>query len=485
MPVRMTMPPSSEPPLFVDMDGTLLATDITWESLLATIRSRIFNLFLIPIWLFRGKVYLKDRLADGNAIEPELLPYHKNVIDFLTDEDRRGRTIILATASHEAPSRRIAEYLGLFDDVMGTRGSPNLKGERKLAAIRQYVGEGKPFDYAGDSSADLPIWAAARHAYLVGVRPAVRRQAEQRGNVARVFETAQPTARTYVRAFRSHQWLKNLLVFLPLVLAHQVGNATALVQAGIAFIVFGLAASSVYIWNDLMDLDNDRAHLRKRSRPFAAGQLPIQSGLLLAPLLVAASLMAAATFLPLRFGLVLLVYLVATTLYSHWLKRVVLVDVLVLAGLYALRILAGSAATGVPISEWLITFSIFLFFSLALAKRCAELNAIQSSDGAQAHGRSYAIGDAQFVEVLGAVAGYMAVLVMALYINGPHVKELYARPEVLWGITPLLLYWISRVWLLTHRGQLSEDPILFALRDGPSYVVGVLALLVALVATIP
>lgn len=287
-------------------------------------------------------------------------------------------------------------------------------------------------------------------------------------------------ASVLLRALRAHQWVKNLLVFVPLLMAHRVFDVGALRAAALAFAAWSLCASGVYLLNDLLDLAADRAHPTKRARPLAAGAISRRTVYFLAPALVLAGLAAAFLLLPAGFGLMLALYLALTTIYSAWLKRLALVDVMVLAGLYTLRVLSGGYATGVPVSPWLLAFSMFLFLSLAFVKRYTELRA--NGGGAGFSRRGYTRDDMELLKSFGAASGYLSVLVLALYINqSREVTQLYRRPELLWLAGPCLLYWVTRVWLLAHRGELHEDPVVFTVRDPASYLVGALiaALIVA------
>lgn len=284
----------------------------------------------------------------------------------------------------------------------------------------------------------------------------------ERGALARVAAA--------VRVLRLHQWSKNLLVFLPVLGAHRLGDGEVLAAVGAAFLAQGLVASGVYVVNDMVDVEADRRHARKRLRPFASGALPLWAGGALAPaLLVAGGALAFA--LPLGFRLLLAGYLVLTSLYSFALKRQPILDVLVLAGLYTARVFAGGLATGIPISEWLAMFTMFLFTSLAFVKRASELAATEGP----LPGRGYRGGDREAVSAMGVGAGYVSVLVLALYVSSAEVRQLYSRPHVLWGLIPLVLFWVSRLWLRAHRGEVDDDPVVFALKDKVTYLVGAAA----------
>jgi 4-hydroxybenzoate polyprenyltransferase len=294
--------------------------------------------------------------------------------------------------------------------------------------------------------------------------------------VERAFPWPRPGPLVYVKALRAHQWIKNLLVFLPVLAAHEIGNPAATLASLLAFVAFNACASSVYLLNDLLDLPADRRHRSKRNRPFAAGTLPLEQGVVLIPLLLVIALLVSLA-LPPTFVLVLLLYYLITTAYSFKLKRVMMLDVVILAGLYTIRVVAGSAATEIPLTYWLFAFSMFIFLSLALVKRYTELIALRDSGaGETAEGRGYEIGDLEILSSLGTASGYLAVLVLALYISSAEVQLLYHDPVWLWGACPILLYWISRMWIITHRGGMTDDPIVFAVKDRNSLLCGLLVL---------
>lgn len=461
-------------PLCVDLDGTLIRTDLLIESALLLLKRNILYLFMLPLWLLGGKAHLKGQISRRVTLEVAGLPYDEALLRYLQGQHGSGRVLHLVTASHDRYARQVAEHVGLFTQVLASDDTTNLAGTTKRDRLVALFGKGG-FDYAGNSTADLPIWAAAQHSIVVNPEPGVVKKANALGNVQRVLSQPTGLPGLLVRALRLHQWVKNILVLVPLVMAHQVDNMGLLMQGVAAFFAFGLCASSVYVLNDLLDLSADRQHQSKCLRPFTCGALPLKWGLVLVPMLLLASLAVAATLTPQFVGWLAL-YFGVTLAYSFKLKEMVLVDVLVLAGLYTLRILAGAAAVAVPVSFWLLAFSVFFFFSLALLKRYAELaGQRQGGDGI----RGYVATDLNMLSQSGIVSGFMAVLVLALYINSEQVVSLYHRPQLIWLICPLLLLWINRVWLLAFRGQMDDDPVSFALTDWPSYIVGtvVLALL--------
>nr|WP_154358354.1 UbiA family prenyltransferase [Duganella aquatilis] len=466
--------------MVIDLDGTLLRSDLLLESALAHVRTRPLQMLAPLAWLAGGKVHLKQRLAQSVELDVTALPYDQRVLDLIGRERAAGRRIVLATASHRLYADRIAAHLQLFDEVLASEGAVNLSAERKRDRLLQRYGA-QGYDYAGNAADDLPVWAGARHAYVVSAGGRLQRRAAAQGNVAAVLPPPAPLQqlRAGLRAMRLHQWAKNLLIFLPLLAAHQAHQPQHLLAGVLAFICFSLCASSVYLLNDLLDLDDDRHHHSKRRRPFASGQLPLLAGILLTPLLLGAAFALGLTLLPWRFSAVLLAYYVLTLAYSLYLKRLMALDAITLAGLYTLRLIAGGAAFGVPLTFWMLAFSMFMFLSLALVKRYAELRvARHRGDTHQARGRGYFPGDLEMIASLGAASGYLSVLVLALYTQDRATMALYRQPQLIWLACPLLLLWVTRIWMLTHRGEMHDDPVVFALKDRTSLVVGALFALI-------
>ncbi len=409
------------------------------------------------------------------------MPYHEELVEWLRAERARGRRLVLATASDEKLAQAVAAHLSLFDEVLASDGQTNYSSHRKASALVERYGE-KGFDYVGNSNADLAVWERARRAILVSAPASIRRAAARRVQIDREFGAAPAGVKAWLKALRLHQWMKNALLFLPLLGAHQIFDPGLLAKAFIAFIAFGLCASSVYVMNDLMDLESDRHHPRKRLRPFAAGVLSPLAGVGVAGILLVSSFAIAVRLAP-GFLAWLSVYLVTTVAYTFWLKRKEIVDALSLAGLYTLRIIAGGAAVGLPPSFWLLAFSLFLFLSLAFVKRFSELQVMLEQGRDEAKGRGYRTTDLPLIQMMGVVSGFAAVMVLALYINGESVVLLYKRPEFMWLTVPILLYWITRVWIKTHRGLMHDDPVLFAMKDKISILSGLAFLAVLWMAT--
>jgi 4-hydroxybenzoate polyprenyltransferase len=462
-------------PLCVDLDGTLVATDTLWESALALLHTRPLRALLLPAWLVSGRAALKRALAHAAPIDVATLPYRAEVLAYIAEARAAGRRVVLVTASTRAIAERVAAHTGVFDDVLAS-DAENLKGTRKREALVARFGE-RGFEYVGDSRADLAVWAAAGAGSLVGGSRALAAGLAARTTLARELAVRRGGVAAWLRALRVRQWLKNLLLFLPLLAAHRFGDVTAALAAGVGFFAFGLTASAIYLANDLFDLPADRAHPSKRERPFAAGTLSIPAGLAAIPLALGAAA-ALASSLPAEFGAALAFYVLMNALYTLWLKRVVLADVALLGGMYALRVVVGGLATRIPVSTWLIAFSLFFFLSLAFLKRFAELRRLRDEGASATPGRGYVPSDAPVLLALGPACAVVSALVLGLYVEGDAVATLYRMPDVLWALIPLLVYWSGRIWLLAQRGELDDDPILFTTRDRGSYLVAALALAV-------
>ncbi len=402
-------------------------------------------------------------------LDIDTLPYNPELLAFLREQKRAGRPLVLVTASHRRFAERVAEYLGLFDGVLATDGFRNLAGPRKVETLVELYGE-RGFDYAGNAAVDVAVWKHARRAIVVNAAPPVAAQAGTAAEVERIFALNEPLWRHWVQGMRLYQWLKNVLIFVPLVAGHAWNQPDKLALALVAFLSFGLGASSVYLLNDLLDLTADRRHPSKCRRPFAAGKLSIAQGVAAIPLLLIAAFGLSLLLNPPWFTAVLAMYYVFTLAYSLRLKRVPMLDTIVLAGLYTLRMIAGATAVSIMPSFWLLAFSMFLFLSLALVKRYAELWTMRERGELSTSGRGYHVDDLGILQSLGGAAGYLAVLVLvlALYVNSETSRALYNQPMVIWLLCPVLLYWISRVWLVTHRGEMHDDPIIFALTDANS-----------------
>jgi 4-hydroxybenzoate polyprenyltransferase len=477
-------------PLCVDLDGTLVKSDTLIDSLLVLARSRPLLVPALFARVLRGKAAFKAFVTDHVSLDVEHLPYNRKLLHYLREQHHEGRPIYLATGADVRLARRVAAHLGIFADVLGSDGATNLTGSKKLAGLRSRLGVDEPrvaepgstdFDYIGNDTPDLPLLAGAIDPMVANPSRRLRsRLRSQRITPARAFEERNGPLGSALNAIRPHQWTKNLLIFLPLLLAHIVA-APRLFDALIAFVCFSLAASAAYVVNDLLDIDADRRHPQKRHRPFASGNLDAFTGLIIVAVFLALAF-AGARFLPPEFFAWLVFYLVTTFAYSAILKRYALVDVLVLSGIYTLRLLAGAAATETHISPWLAGFSVFLFLSLAIVKRFAELENLVTRGAAPRNGRGYLVTDLNQLRSFGTASAFAAVVVFTNYISSSEVVMLYHHAQRLWIIMPLMILWLCRVWLLASRGLLNEDPIVFALTDKQSLLIGAAIIAVVLLA---
>jgi len=449
--------------LVVDLDGTLTPSDSLIEGVLHVLRERPAALLAFLPALLRGRAAFKRAVFDAAALPPDLLPYRDDLLAFLRERREQGQRIVLATAADERIAQGVARHLNLFDDVLATRPGLNLKGEAKLAEILQRVGP--DFIYAGDSRADLAVWRGSRGAILVGPGRKYRQALDGQVPVVHEFgPESGPGLGAWARALRLHQWLKNVLVFVPLLTGDTGFGMAAVLASMAAFLAFSLLASATYLVNDLLDLPSDRAHPRKKSRPMASGCISIPQAGLMALLCLAAAF-GLAVQLPAMFGLVLLTYWVITTAYSVAIKRYVLLDVLTLAVLYTTRIVAGAAVLAIALSPWLLAFSATVFMSLALVKRCSELVAMDQQGRSGARGRDYQVADLPVLQSLGTAAAMSSVVVFGLFISQPSTLARYAHPDLLWLVALALAYWLARLWIKTGRGEMHDDPLVYTLTD--------------------
>lgn len=475
----MTTRSESLSDLVVDLDGTLTPADTLSESVIRMGKASPVRLLLLPFWLLKGKAFFKDRVARRTEFRADLLPYNDSIISYIREEKEKGRRIILATAAHRTIAEEVAAHLGLFDMVLSTDATTNLLGKEKLAAIRKVSGD--RFLYAGDSRHDLPVWLSSEGAITSGVSPSLTARIRQSVPVVREFPGPASRAGDWFQALRFYQWLKNLLIFVPLLTGFSFLDTGNIMKASLAFLAFSLAASGNYIMNDLWDLEYDRSHPRKKNRPFASARLPLHRGAVLsAACLVSAFLLS--LFVTPGFVVILALYLVITTAYSVALKGYVLLDVLILSGLYTLRIFAGSQAVGIVVSSWLMIFSVFIFLSLALVKRCSELLTMDPALKETVHGRDYRFSDLDVLWPLGIGSALSSVVVFGLFVDSPETQARYATPNLLWIVALCLVYWLSRIWIKTSRKEMHDDPIVFALKDRNSLVTILLMIAVMLTA---
>lgn len=472
----------TEVPLVVDLDGTIIKSDLLYESALLFLKRNPLNIFLIIRWLLCGISVLKIKLAERVPIDIESLPYNQSFLEFLNRESEKGQELILATASAQIYSQKVADHLRIFSKVLATDEKNNLRGSKKLERLITLYGE-RGFDYAGDSSTDIVIFSHCRNAHLINASGNTIKKAGRSANLSIVVKKPAVDLFHSLKAARVYQWTKNLLLFVPLITSHNILNLKLFVINILGFIAFSLCASATYIMNDLYDLESDRKHPRKKNRPFASGDLSISKGILMSGILGLSGLLLS-FFLQLDFLFYVVLYILLTSLYSFFLKKHVLVDVLTLAGLYTIRIFAGAQLIGVNVSFWLFAFSVFLFFGLALVKRCTELQLVVKSGKMDLSGRNYCSEDLQTLRSMGITGSFISVVVFALYINSTEVLSLYARPELLWAICPALLLWINRLWIKTSRGQMHDDPLIFTLKDNVSRYLLLFMFLVVLIAQI-
>lgn len=459
-------------PLCIDCDGTLLRTDLLHEAVFLLAKQSPGSLLMLPVWLMRGKPCMKQQIASRVRFNFDSLPVREEVVALITVARAEGRRVVLATASPRPWAEGVARRIGLFDDVIASDEHVNLAGRAKADELAARFGPAQ-FDYAGNASADLAVWEKSAGSIVVSSNPRLIEAASRRAPLRATIASPRPTPWAFVRALRIHQWLKNLLVWLPLAAAHQLGSIAGLTQGLLAFLAFGFCASAVYVLNDLLDLEADRLHVRKRKRPFASGAIPLWQGALLIPVLLLMSIVLSLQ-LPLAFIGVLAGYFAMTLAYSVRLKRQVIVDVLLLAALYTMRVIAGAAATEVLPSFWLLAMSMFLFLSLAMVKRYSELMLTLDQNKQVAPGRGYSVQDLPVLMAIGVSSGMTAVMVLALYVNAPEATLLYQHKLWLWLLPTVLLYWISRVWMKAHRGEVDDDPVVFAARDWQSQCIVVL-----------
>jgi 4-hydroxybenzoate polyprenyltransferase len=467
-------------PLCVDLDGTLVKSDTLVDALLVLLRVRPALLLALPGRLLRGKAAFKTFVTESVSLDVAHLPYNRKVLLFLEEQWKEGREIYLATGADIALARRVADHLGIFKGVLGSDGEVNLTANKKLDRVHSSLGP-RGFDYIGNALPDLPLLAHATQPMVANPSLALRMRLRSRGiRPVREFQEGGNLVGALVRAMRPHQWAKNLLLIVPLILSHVI-TIRGLIDVLVAFCCFSLTASANYIVNDLLDIEADRHHAQKRLRPFAAGDAsPIAGAAVAAMFLLLA--FAGTRLLPVAFLGWMLLYIASTLAYSAYFKRIPLVDVLILSGLYTLRLLAGSAATASHISHWLGGFSVFLFFSLAIAKRFAELQNLRASDSVPQNGRGYLLEDIEQLRSLGTSSAFAAIIIFAIYISGEDVVKLYRNSALLWMIMPLMILWNSRVWLLASRGELHEDPVVFALTDRMSLLIGAAVAGIALMA---
>lgn len=474
-------PPKRLPPLCIDLDGTLLKTDTLWETTIAHFKAHPWKSLLLPFWLLRGKAHLKKKLASGINLDCASLPYTTDLLDYLREAHSAGRELVLVSGCDSSVGIQIAQHLGLFSQVIASDGKTNVKGSTKARILNAHFG-GRGFDYIGNERADFPVWAAARQRLVANAPTRISRRLAAMSETVREFAPQPSRLPALLRALRCHQWSKNVLVFLPLIAGHAYFNAGAVGATLAMFVAWCLVASGIYVSNDLLDLEADRRHPTKRSRPFASGDLPLPFGFMLAPLLLLLGLGIGGAISPACLG-ALSLYAIASVAYSLHLKKRPLVDVFTLAFLFTIRVVGGGLASGCNVTNWLLAFTGFLFLGLAFLKRCSELTRIKALGRTHLGFRGYGVVDLLVLQMFGVASAFIAIVVLALYISSAVAQTHYTGPSALWAVGPCLLLWLCRLWLATARGEMDDDPILYSMKDWVSWLIGLFVLAAFVAAT--
>jgi 4-hydroxybenzoate polyprenyltransferase/phosphoserine phosphatase len=453
-------------PLCVDLDGTLVRSDTLVEGFFAfATNPRVVGALLR---LAGGRAAFKQAVAAGAELDPALLPYNETLLAYLRVQKAAGRRLVLATAADQRIARAVAVHLGIFDEVVASDGTSNLKGEAKARALVGRFGAGG-FVYAGDSAADVPIWRQAAAVILVNAPAGVASQVRGSLPVELAIDDRPALLPELLKAMRPHQWVKNVLAFVPILTAHALGEASAWIGGIVMFLAFCFTASAIYLVNDLLDIAADRAHPRKRLRPFARGAVPLPIGAAVAVVLLVAGVGLALIG---HVAWIVALYALMSVSYSFGLKQLPLVDVFMLGALYTIRLFGGGEATGHRLSLWLLGFSSFLFLSLALLKRVEEMMSVGSAGGSRAARRGYSAADTPILQLFGVAAAFASSIVLALFVQSEATAQHYASPSLLWFVVPLLLFWQCRMWLSGARGYMHHDPIVYAARDWVSWAIG-------------
>ena len=461
---------SSKKILFVDLDNTFISTDILYELLLKMVKSSPLNILYLFVWLFKGKVYLKYKLAKNYDIDLGAIPYNKMVVQYIEKNKFKWKKIVLATATHELVADKIYKNnLSIFSDVLSSNGKINLIGENKLVAIEDYV-KGGPFDYIGDSINDIKIWREASKSIIVNPSLFIKLKIRNFKNVM-IISTMDNISKlkNWFGLIRVHQWMKNLLLFLPLIMSHAFFDFELVFINLLAFLSFSLIASSGYIINDFMDIESDRKDSHNKHRPIAAGTISIRDSFITFFSFILLGFTVSILKLSFLFTIFLILYLLISLSYTFFLKKIVIIDIITLSMLYNIRIISGGLATEIAISPWLLMFSTFFFMNLAFMKRYTWLDKLRLSD-INLSERGYLKSDTSIIKSAGITSGFISIIIFISYIHSDHIKSLYSQPYVLWLIIPLLFYFITRLWLITNRGIMHKDPIIFILKDNASYI---------------
>ena len=455
----------------VDLDGTLIASDTLHELLLVLVKKNFLCLFFLPLWLFKGKAYFKYQIAKRVAINPKAFPYNKDVLDYIREQKKSGSIISLVTAANSRIAEAIADHLGFFDYVFASCENNNLSGLKKAKKCNEQFGEGG-YTYIGNAQCDLKVWKAAREAVVVSNKKALINKVAKMSKDSVILQAPGLTFKGFLKAIRVHQYVKNLLIFLPFLvgLSQHIFSFTAFCNYIVAFCAFSLAASSVYLLNDMCDVASDRQHPTKCKRAIASGAMSMPAAFVMVCVFLGGAI-ALSSFLPIIFAEVLLCYLFTTLLYSFYLKSKVLIDVITLAGLYTIRVLAGMYLSVGGYSSWLLMFSLFFFASLAFLKRFIELDHLKKSGQLTVVGRGYHVQYLLLVQMFGITSGYISAMIFSLYLNSDKVMLHYKHCHFLYLMVPIILYWISRIWLKSLDGKVNDDPVVYAIQDRMTWLV--------------
>ncbi|GAB1370577.1 UbiA family prenyltransferase [Candidatus Kapaibacterium sp.] len=478
----MTTINDSSIPLCVDLDGTLTKSDLLFESIIYLLKKNLFFIFIIPFWLFKGKYFTKFKLLEYVIINVKSLPFNQEILNYIMLEKSKGRKIVLVTATAKPLADLVAEYLKIFDDVISSCSNINLLGIEKAEMLNKIFGA-KQFDYIGDSVKDVPVWFSARKSYLVDINNKLFSKLKSQVTFDKVFNSEQNSWSVFISQIRIHQWTKNLIIFIPMILAHTL-ELDGIYQTIFGFFALCMVASTIYLINDLADIESDRNHSSKKNRPIASGKLKISSAFKLIPILIVFGFGLAFFTSSIDFMFLLGIYFLTSLAYSFYLKKLYLIDIIILSFLYTLRLLAGGVISETTISPWLFSFSLFIFLSLGALKRYTELKGLDPKKINKTRGRDYFIEDIPLILTLGISSGIMSTLILALYINNPAVVELYIKPELLFLIIPVLFHWILRLWFIAHRGNMNDDPIIFAIKDKSSYISLLIIIVIGIGATL-
>ncbi|MCE9642929.1 MAG: UbiA family prenyltransferase [Candidatus Andersenbacteria bacterium] len=454
-------------PLCVDLDGTLVRTNTLLETTLITLKKNPFFLISLVKGLPRGKAFVKRLIGKQFSTDPATLPYNTEFLDWIRQERANGRTLILATASDELIAKKIADYLGIFSAIIASTPEKSVTADGKALVLCAMYGSSN-FSYAGNSHSDLSVWNCSNNAILVDAPNNITSQIKKEVHIEKEFTThTAPKLKVIAKTMRIHQWVKNTLLFIPALAAHELFQTHTAIQAIVGFLSFSLLASAVYIFNDITDIPSDRAHATKKFRPIASGAIAIKQALALGVICSVASIALSLLALPISFLLILAIYLGINICYSLFAKKIAYLDIIILASLYVLRVFAGSFATGIATSKWLFVWTLFFFLSLAIMKRVIEL--LKHTKEEKLHGRGYHKADRLILEYAGIASASISVIILALYIHSPSIFVLYTSPALLWGMVGVVMLWLGRIWTLALQGELPDDPVLFAATDPISY----------------